>query len=74
MATVYDDTPMSVRMKRALDASKKWTAEEHVDILVEVGLIPESRRARAVENLKRSMQRKRKPRPAKSTARSKAGK
>ena len=35
MATVYDNTPMSVRMKWALDASKKWTAEEHVDLLIE---------------------------------------
>jgi len=68
------DIPMSVLMKRALEASKKWTAEEQVDSLIQCGALEESEREEAVERVKRAMLREQRAKQKKKAARSRAKK
>ena len=46
--------PMSLMMKKALQAARRQTPEQSVDVLVRIGLIPESKRAASIRNMERT--------------------
>jgi len=66
MKYVINDTPMSVRMKEALDEFNKKGPKEWVDALIRTGALTEAEREQAMERMKRSLLRKQKARRKKT--------
>ena len=72
MKYVFDDTPMSIRLKQAREARRKWPTEKRVDSLIEIGAIKEAEREEAVANMKRAELRKQKAQRKKTAAKKSA--
>ncbi len=49
------DEPMFVKLDRALKAITRRSVEERVDLLIRAGVVPKSRRARAIANMKANL-------------------
>ncbi len=57
------EVPMAVKLDRALRAHAKRSVEEQIDLLVQIGSIPESRRQQAIATMKANLAKQAKRRP-----------